>query len=185
MTWNISSRDEGCSSRVPSFESRRLWRAISPGFSRTDSRTGMRSNRSRNSPWLSDKPAGGAFLVCRQHASDFSRHRISRAGRSMAGRGAYTRSPKTVVVNRSSGQGFARQPPPQARPAEALAATQSRASARDRRSVADYPCSTEGATTPRRLQEAWRSHTRPARGGRRRPAFVFLRACRRRLQGPC
>src|SRR5450755_1933295 len=35
------------------------------------------------------------------------------------------------------------------------------------------------------LDQAWRSHTRPARDGRRRPAFVVVRTSRRRFHGPC
>jgi hypothetical protein len=35
------------------------------------------------------------------------------------------------------------------------------------------------------LTGAWSSHTRLARDGRRRPAFVVVRASRRRFHGPC
>ena len=59
---------------------------------------------------LFHKPGARIFLVCRSHLGDFSRHRISRAERSEAVRRAYTRSPETAVVSRSSGQGFVKQP---------------------------------------------------------------------------
>src|ERR1019366_386250 len=53
------------------------------------------------------------------------------------------------------------------------------------RSAADYPWLSKAATTSTSPLQAWRSHTRPARDGRRRPAFVVVRASRRRLHGPC
>jgi hypothetical protein len=112
MTWNISSRAEGCSSCVPSFESRRRSRAISPGLSRTDSRTGMRSDRSairhkRDPPKRSRRPnheqargTGGPWRTTHVRLKGPPRHRDCkrRAGVTVGPARRWSTRPAFVVA---------------------------------------------------------------------------------------
>ena len=67
--------------------------------------------------------------------------------------------------------------------AELLGAASARATAAPARSASRSQA--EAGTAPARPLQAWRSHTRPACDRRRRPAFVVVRASRRRLHEPC